>query len=103
MSDEQVIKSMTERIVSTCKPEKVILFGSRARGEARPDSDIDLFIVTDTPNTRETAKLIDTLLWNRKTPLDIIVSTPENVEERMMAGDFFVTEIMSSGRVLYAR
>jgi predicted nucleotidyltransferase len=47
------LKPIISRIVEVAKPERIILFGSRARGTARPDSDVDLLIVKSTPSRRE--------------------------------------------------
>src|SRR4051812_20160400 len=44
---QALITRMVKRIVKRFAPEKIILFGSQARGDAGPDSDIDLLVVMD--------------------------------------------------------
>lgn len=103
MTQEQIrekIKEVAETIGNKFKPEKIILFGSYAWGKPGPDSDVDLFIVKETENTRETAREIDGSLWGRTIPMDFIVYTPEQVEKRKKS-DFFIRNILENGRILY--
>lgn len=101
---ENKIKEAAEKIGEEFHPEKIILFGSWAWGNPTKDSDADLFVVksTDQP-TRAVARAIDALLFPRPFPLDVIVHTPEQVERALARGDFFITAIVSRGKVLYAR
>lgn len=103
MSIEQKIKEVTNKIVSEFQPEKIILFGSYAWGKPGPDSDVDLFIVKETENTRATAREIDGSLWGRTIPIDIIVYKPRNVENALEKGDFFIRDIINNGKILYER
>jgi predicted nucleotidyltransferase len=64
MNIETTIQDATDRIVAKHQPDKVILFGSYSRGEGKTNSDIDLFIITRTENTRDTAREIDKTLWD---------------------------------------
>jgi predicted nucleotidyltransferase len=96
---EEKIKELGEKIAREFKPEKIILFGSFAWGTPGPDSDVDLFIVKDTENTRETAREIDGSLFPRAFPIDIIVYTPETFKKRK--GDLFLQHIMNNGKLLY--
>lgn len=84
------IQEITQKIVAKFQPEKVILFGSWAWGKPGLDSDVDLFIIKETDNTRDTARRIDRLIFPRPFPLDFIVYTPEQVERREKSGDFFI-------------
>ena len=100
-SETQVI---LDRIVEYCKPDKVILFGSFARGDQRNDSDIDLLIVKKSDKKRpfrikEVFEAIRGL--NREHPLDPIVYTPEEINKRIFMGDYFVKRIMEEGKVIY--
>ena len=101
---DQLIARIAEKISREYNPQRVILFGSYARGTPTEDSDIDLFIVKDTNASRvdrfvEVKRLIyDPQL---RIPVSPLVYTPQELEERLEMGDDFVREIMSEGKVLY--
>ena len=97
------IQTITQKIVKQFHPEKIILFGSYAWGEPGIDSDVDLFIVKETENTRELARKIDSFLFPRPFPIDVIVYRPKQVERRKDSGDFFINDIIAKGKVLYAK
>lgn len=98
------IDEIARKIVREFRPEKIILFGSHAWGVPTEDSDIDLFIIKDTnKSTREVARDIDGALWERTIPLDIIVYTPEKVAKWLKMGDFFISDIIHKGKILYER
>ncbi len=103
MYPEEKIKEVVNKIVKEYQPEKVILFGSYAWGKPTEDSDVDLFIVKDTENTRAMARKIDRLIFPRYFPMDLIVYTPGQVEKRKIMGDFFVKNILTKGKILYAK
>ena len=93
-----------ERIVNALHPEKIILFGSFARGKPTPDSDVDLMVIMETTATHNERYLaVARQLRPRVFPVDIIVKTPDEVEGDLKSGDFFVKEIVTQGRVLYER
>ncbi|MFH1769146.1 MAG: nucleotidyltransferase domain-containing protein [Parcubacteria group bacterium] len=105
MTDEsrEKIKEVTDKIVREFNPEKVILFGSHAWGKPTQDSDVDFFIIKDVENTREFASLIDGAIFPRPFPMDVVVYKPEQVAKSESEGDFFIKDILSNGKVLYAR
>ncbi len=77
------IATMTDRIVRDFHPEQIILFGSHARGEAHPHSDIDLLVVfSECTDKRKAAIEIRRVLKDMPVPKDIIVSTPEELERK---------------------
>jgi len=94
---------VAQRIAQRFQPEKIILFGSYAWGKPQADSDVDLFVIAATKNTRELSREIDGSLWKRTFPLDIIVYRPESVERNLKAGDFFIRNIVNKGKILYDR
>lgn len=101
---ETKLKEMTEKIVAEFKPEKIILFGSRAWGVPGPDSDVDVLVVKETDrSTREVAREIDGAIFPRPFPLDLLVYRPDQVEEGQARGDFFIKNILTKGRILYAK
>lgn len=70
---------MVKRIVRKFQPEKIILFGSQARGDAGPDSDVDLLIIMPVEGDKwDKAMEIHAALGNIPVSLDIIVTKPED-------------------------
>jgi len=96
---------MLAKIIADYAPQKVILFGSYAYGDPGPDSDIDLFIVKETSerfiDRWVTVHRILTGL-HRFLPVETLVLTPQELENRLAVGDQFILEIMEKGTVLYA-
>lgn len=82
------VRQMIQRIVERFDPDRIILFGSRARGTAAPDSDVDLLVILPVLGSkRMMAAQIDRALSDRRLPLDVIVATPEQFErERHQIG-----------------
>lgn len=98
------IQEMVELIVERFHPERIILFGSHAKGEAGPDSDVDLLIVMPVKGSkRETAVRIGVALHDIRIPKDIIVTTPEEFEWRKEIPGTIERPAMREGEVLYAR
>lgn len=94
------IRQLGRDIGLAAKAEKVILFGSRARGQAGDDSDVDILVLTR--NTR--LRALDIYRRIHKTlPLDLIVMTESRFRTRLKAGDFFLMDIDEQGVLLYAR
>jgi len=63
---------------------------------------VDLLVVKETKNTRALARKIDGSIFPRPFPLDLIVCQPDQLEKRKVMGDFFITRILTEGRVLHA-
>lgn len=101
---DEVLQTLTRRIVETCHPERVILFGSRAWGSPHPESDYDVFVIaaSDEPVMTRTARL-RAAVHPRVVSLDLLVQTPQEVTQRLAIGDFFVRQIIEKGKVLYDR
>jgi predicted nucleotidyltransferase len=95
------IDSWCEDIVKRFNPEKVVLFGSCAQGDATEDSDVDLLVVMpfEGRSVEQAVKLrMDT---KPSFPVDLIVRTPKMIEERLSMGDSFIYDILEQGKVLY--
>ena len=104
IADESVLQEMVRRLVEAIDPDRIILFGSRARGDARPDSDVDLLVVMNVTGSKKDVTIqIDRALLDRRLPLDIVVATPEDVERyRRIVGNV-IRPALEEGRVLYER
>ncbi|MGD9893682.1 MAG: nucleotidyltransferase domain-containing protein [Dehalococcoidia bacterium] len=98
------IVAMTERIVEEFSPVRVIVFGSHARGDAQPDSDVDLLVVLPAvADKREAAISIRRALADFPVSKDVIVTTPEEIARR---GDLVGTVLrpaLREGTVVYER
>ena len=100
----KTLRGVVKRPVHTLRPEKVVLFGSYARGTATPDSDVDLLIVMETDaSPTDRYLIVSRLLRPRLFPLDILVKTPAEIEQALATGDFFIREILEHGKILYER
>lgn len=99
-TDKLQIQQLAKKIKEKFNPQRIILFGSYAYGIPKKGSDVDLFIIMDTDiPVRKQAYLIRREL-QESIPIDIIVRTPQQVEERIKLGDFFIKHIMQKGVVL---
>ncbi|MBU4271902.1 MAG: nucleotidyltransferase domain-containing protein [Planctomycetes bacterium] len=101
MAGQAEIQTFVDRVVEQFAPRRVILFGSHARGDATPDSDVDLLIVMSTKKS-----FLDQAVEIRRRvrhsfPLDLIVKTPEDVSWRLSLSDNFLSTIMTEGATLY--
>ena len=105
---ETLLAEMTDEIVRAVHPERIILFGSCARGTAGPDSDVDLLIVEDEPFSLERSRKQETLkVWRLldRFPVakDVLVFSREEIERWRHTLNHVVGRALSEGRVLYAR
>ncbi len=102
--EQSLIQEIVQRITRTIRPEKVVLFGSRARGEARADSDIDLLVIAESqqPRYARSAPLYGALS-DILMPMDIVVYTPAEVEEWRAVSQAFITRSLREGEVIYEK
>jgi predicted nucleotidyltransferase len=100
----KLVEQIVNHIVAAAGPKKIILFGSYARGEARPTSDLDLLVIADStiPRHRRSAPLYGALS-KILLPMDIVVFTPEEVQEWSGVRQAFVTTAVREGKVLYEK
>lgn len=98
---EEIIRELISRIASQFHPKQIILFGSYAYGKPRPESDVDLLVVMDTP-LRESEQALQIRRYiNPLFAVDILVYTPSRLVQRLKLGDFFLKEITEKGIVVY--
>jgi uncharacterized protein len=101
---EDVVADIVRRIVEAAQPDRVILFGSRARGDARPDSDFDLLVIKESeePRYRRSVPLY-VALADLPVEVEVMVYTPEEVEEWSQVPQAFVTTAVREGTAIYER
>ena len=98
------IQKVTRLIVKMAHPHKVVLFGSRARGKARADSDWDILVIADSQRSRhERAAPLYGALRDLRQQIDILVYTPEEAEAWKDVPQALVTTATREGKVLYER
>jgi predicted nucleotidyltransferase len=95
---------MVERIVKRFRPEQVILFGSQARGDAGPDSDVDLLVVMDFEGPAfEKGLEVQHALHHFFVPVDVIVTRPQDFAWRKAVVGTIGWPATHEGNVLYSR
>ena len=103
---QEEIKAITEQIVRLYEPDKIILFGSWARGEANKQSDIDLLVISDREKHLPRYKRgldVRLQLSRFKTPKDILFYTHEDVERWRSVPHSFINMVLGEGQILYER
>lgn len=95
------IQEMTEHIIQEFRPKQIILFGSYAYGTPTADSDVDLLVILpfEGKAPRKSLEILNKV--NPTFAVDLLVRTPEQVQQRLAWNDFFLQEIIEKGKVLY--
>ena len=99
--NEQKLAAIVQSTVEIARPERVILFGSAARGEMNEDSDLDLLVIVDMRDRRATARQISRARPRRSAPLDVVIATATEVEASRHDPCCFLHDALREGRVLY--
>jgi predicted nucleotidyltransferase len=100
--DEQVIEELVRRIVEAVHPLRIILFGSAARGEMGPHSDIDVMVVMPEGVDRlDTARFIYTQLGGIKAAVDVLVATPDDLQRYARTRGLVYHNVVREGRDVY--
>ncbi len=99
---ERWLPVIKRRIVRRFHPDRIVLFGSQARGDARPDSDADLLVVIPgVEHRRRTAAKIHATLEGIPLGKDVIVATPEDVERLADLAGTIIQPALREGRTIY--
>ncbi|MCE2393048.1 nucleotidyltransferase domain-containing protein [Candidatus Poribacteria bacterium] len=102
-SESEAIELLVRRIIELVQPLRIILFGSAARGEMGPNSDIDvLVIMPDGVHRRRTAQLLYRQIRGLRVPFDILVATPNDLEMHKDNIGLIYRSILREGREVYA-
>ena len=99
-----LLGEIVKRILAVGAPYRIVLFGSRARGDAHPDSDLDLLIVEDSnlPRYRRSPQYLRALVGVFPAK-DIVVWTPAEIEAWRNVPQAFITTALREGQTLYER
>lgn len=98
-----VLDEIVRRIVEVAQPEKIILFGSAARGESGPGSDVDLLVIKSGVHRRRLAQAIYMNLFGVGQAVDVVVVTPEDVERYKDSPALVIEPALREGKVIYAQ
>jgi predicted nucleotidyltransferase len=103
MIQRREIKSWCERVAQEFRPDKIVLFGSYARGTPTEDSDVDVLVVMPLPrgqrDVRQAAAIRERV--RASFPMDVIVRSPRQIARRLAQGDGFIADILRHGRLMY--
>ncbi len=99
---EQELERVIRRVVEVAQPEKIILFGSAARGEMGPHSDVDLLVVKSNVHRRKLAQEIYRHLIGVGQAVDVVVVTPEDIERYRTCHALIIEPALQEGKVVYA-
>lgn len=101
--DEKTLQEIIRRVVEVAQPEEIILFGSAARGEMGPDSDVDLLVVKG--GEFEWGRLVGDIYMNLHGvghAVDVILVTPEQVERYRNTHCLIIAPALREGKVVYS-
>jgi hypothetical protein len=101
---QEVVDDLVGRLVKSLSPQRIVLFGSRARGTNRPDSDVDLLVIAESalPRDRRAAVAYGALAGAPiSADIDVMVYTPFEAEQWSGVPAAFVTTALREGKVLY--
>ena len=102
--DVRALACIVERLAEAYGPDRIYLFGSKARGDYGPDSDFDLMVVVpdDAPEDQKRSRLAYERLWGTGTAADVLVWTRGRFESRAHLRSSLPGTILREGRLLYA-
>jgi uncharacterized protein len=103
MDQRGAVKEWCARVGRAFPAQRIILFGSRASGTAHADSDFDLLVVMPLRKNERAAQKAAAIRnqIHASFPMDLIIRSPEEIQQRVAAGDSFIKGVLSRGVVLY--
>lgn len=104
VNNEALLAAVRTRLVNAIHPHRIVVFGTRAKGEARADSDLDLMIVADIAGSLgERSRKIRTHLMDVPVPIDLVVYTPKEYTRLRRWRSSIAGIADREGRVLYGK
>ena len=103
-ANDPTLREILRRLIDAYQPERIYLFGSKARGDDGPDSDYDLLVVApdDATEERRDSKLAYKVLWGVGTAADVIVWQKSPFDRRSRVVCSLPATVLREGRLLYA-
>ena len=106
MISKKRIQEAARRLADAFHPDRIMLFGSYARGTADERSDVDFLVITNAARRRNRAKMtaeMDRTLWGMGMAKDIVILTPDEFEEDKDIPGTIARYVSKEGRLLYER
>ena len=98
----KIIAKIISHIAHTVKPDKIILFGSAARGRQDVFSDIDLLVITDLAYRKDDLrKEITCFAWEFSLKADILIYTPGEIKKATLDSNSFLSSVIKEGKIVY--
>lgn len=101
MTENSALSEIISRVVEVADPERIILFGSAARGEMKPGSDLDLLVIKSGAHRRKLAQEIYRNLLGLGQPVDVVVVRPEDIERYGDSHPLVIKGALEEGKVIY--
>jgi len=104
LTGDRTLAEVVRRLAEAYRPERIYLFGSKARGRAGPDSDYDLLLVVpdDAPPERRESRLAYEVLWGTGAAADVLVCTRSWFDARLHLKASLPSTVVREGRLLHA-
>jgi len=104
ITDEPILRAITARLSEAYRPDRIYLFGSKARGDDGPDSDWDVLVVVpdDASGERRRGRLGYEALWGMDTAVDVVVMARRAFDARRRLKASLPGTVLREGRLLYA-
>ena len=99
--DPRVLEEIVRRVVEVARPERIILFGSAARGQMGPHSDVDLLVIANVEDRSAVTARIYGRLRGEHAAVDVIVVTPDDVARYGDSHALVIKPALREGRVVY--
>jgi uncharacterized protein len=105
LTDDQVLAEMVRRLREAFQPERIYLFGSKARGDTGPDSDYDLLIVVpdEASAEKKRSRLAYQALRGTRTAADVLVWTKQAFDSRLHLPASLPAIVIREGKLIYSR
>ena len=101
---DKTLDKIINKILEIITPDKIILFGSRAKGEEREDSDYDILVIkSGIKNKREISRKIYRNMLGTNASVDILVELPEIIEKYKDSVGYIYKQILKEGKIIYGK
>jgi len=99
---QNTLQDVTRRIVEVARPQRIVLFGSAAKGIMTRDSDLDMLVIMRGPvHRRHLAQKIQRNLHGVELPVDVVVVTEDDVQNSLNGGFSIIRPALEEGEVVY--